>query len=399
MAAVSTCKKLREKLLGSGDRPIKERTTNRTWGALQGGQDMMGALHVEMRHLLRTNQIDIAEDECSKNQQSSNEKNSEQKDEPAKQEKAPKKDESDKKESVSKKDNSTTKTPNTEKTPNFQKKSASPKKQNHRPQKGLFFGDSMTYGVKLELFGGDFNTVTVSGGRLCPRPNSTDNQTNMNKRLQSVMTGEEEHVGLHIGINDTIGCDIDKFDNRYRSLIQTAQSGGAHVYCSGIFHTGNAPGYAARLARNRLIDELNDVIKSVAEDYGCTFIDNCAEVESVAHKPNLNILTTPAHGAKLLHLTEPAKLDFKYRIEDHICMVQQRAYPTPPRPRKQGRRISKPQSRSGYRRTAPSPPYPYRDVHAYGGYYDTGRYMGGYSLDDQYFVTCHTTDSVELTGA
>ena len=376
IAAVSTCKKLQEKLLSSGDRPIKERTTHHTWGALKDGGNMMGIFHEESRELLRTGQIESADSACpcSKPQSKTTQ------------------DKGNKEENTSQRETPRAKsTPSNPKSP---KKTGPSKKK--LPQKGLFFGDSMSRDVNPDIYGGEFATISVSGGRLCPRPNSNDNHTNLNKLLQNSMTGEEEHIVLGFGTNDSTGCDLDKFETRYRSLVETAQSSGAQVYCSGIYHRGDLTDPSARYARNRVIDDLNQIIMAISDELGCVYIDNCAAVVSTAQKPNLHILTKPSRGVKLLHLTVQAKLDLKYRIEDSICTAQQRKYRSPPKPKSKGRRISKPNSRGWYRRSAPSPPYPthgdqsynedlyYEHDGYYGQYY--GQYTDGYSYgSDEYY--------------
>ncbi len=383
MAAVSSCKNLREKLLSSDDRPIKERTTHHTWGALQGGQNKMGEFHVEMRHLLRTNQIDIIESKC--NTQSQNSKKTTQTEKDALKEGGTQKEKDTRRESGSDKDEDARRegSERNSKDNQTQQSTSRTPKRGRRPQKGLLFGDSMTKNVHPEVYGGDFNTVTVSGGRLCPRPNSNDNHTNMNKRLMAAMTGEEKHVGLHIGTNDSVGCDIDLFESRYRSLVHTAQSGGAQVYCSGIYHRGDLSNYDARFARNALIDELNEVIMSIADELGCVYLDNCAAVQSSAHRPNLSILTNPPRGVKYLHLNEAAKLDLKYRLEDQVCNVQQRAFPTPPRPSKHAGRSSR-NTRNRYRGKTHSHSYPYSRDDEYGySRFHGGDYMSG--SGDQYY--------------
>ncbi len=360
IAAVSTCKKLQEKLLTSGDRPIKERTTHHTWGALKDGGNMMGIFHEESRDLLRTGQIKSADSACpcSKPQGKAT------------------LDKGNKEENMSKCESPSAKsTPSNPKSP---KKTGPTKKK--LPQKGLFFGDSMSRDVNPDIYGGEFATISVSGGRLCPRPNSNDNHTNLNRLLQNSMTGEEEHIVLGFGTNDSIGCDLDKFESRYRSLVETAQSNGAQVYCSGIYHRGDLTDPSARYARNRVIDDLNQIIMAISDELGCVYIDNCAAVVSTSQKPNLHILTKPSRGVKLLHLTVQAKLDLKYRIEDSICTTQQRKYRTPPKPKTKGRRISKPKSRGWHRRSAPSPLYPSYGVQSYNEdpYYDYDDYYGQY---------------------
>ncbi len=273
----------------------------------------------------------------------------------------------------------------------------------------------MSKNVTPELSSGlPFRNVSISGGRLCPRPNSSDNPTDVVQALKSNMTGNEEHIVLQYGTNDGLDCNLNLFRKRYTSLVTTAQSGGAQVHCSGIFHRGDASSQAANHKRNTHIDKLNNIIKSVAANHGCTFIDNCAALSSTASNPRLDVLSAPKQGIKYLHLHQTAKFDFAYRVVEHIeCggaptqpTQPQQSHPRPNHP-KYGRRIKKPSSKpkGGHRRSdsfdeSPSRSPHYSQMHHSNGYYRSGyhgdRYnhnrgsyyndnVGYYGYDDGYY--------------
>ncbi len=379
IAAAQQCEPIRKKLVSTGKRPLREKTENHTWGALKPENgNKLGELLEEVRDMIVSGNLQFIEPPTKDANTQANIQSEHSK---------------------------------SQFTENTSTKKTSPKDNKHT---NLMFGDSMSNNVKPELSSGlPFRNVSISGGRLCPRPNSSDNHTNVEQTLKSKMNGNEEHIVLQYGTNDSLGCNLNLFRKSYTSLVHTAQSSGAQVHCSGIFHRGDGQSETENYKRNAHIDRLNSVIKSVAAKNGCTFLDNCTAISSTAQNPNLDVLSKPKKGVKNLHLHQTAKLDFAFRIVDHIESGgvpppptpttrqprTQSARQNPPRP-KHGRRIHKPsyKPKGGHPRSDSfddAPTSRSRNNQNYSsraynndGYYSDGYYDDGYN-QDVYYDDCY----------
>ncbi len=174
----------------------------------------------------------------------------------------------------------------------------------------LMFGDSNSQGVHPRGDNLVFRTVPVPGGTVCPTPG----QKSAAEILPTAMCGDEKAISLHFGTNDAGKCDPVEFKGHYRKLVRVAKSKGADVICSNIYHRADSSTLAECIKLNTHIDVLNEQIKSVASEEGARYLDNVRSVGSTATKPNIDILTTPRHGVRYLHLGPAARIDLGQRI-------------------------------------------------------------------------------------
>ena len=266
-----------DKLISTGNRELCEDTAHSEWGALGRGQNWLGKILMTLRrdYLMRYH-------------------------------------------------NSTPK-PSHIPLDNITKEPPKPTKSSSGGKKFLFFGDSMSYELPLDIPGYECKVTSHSGARVTTPKMARRSYVSTITRLKQDMDGDESHVGLLIGANDVPHTNVAKFTASYRALVRTAKSNGATVLCYGIFHRGD------RRDLNGKIDVFNNAIHQVAREEKCVFINNTSHFHSTAQYPNLDILV----GGRL-HLKAWVKRAMANRLSTAVCNVDtecdaQRQQPTAPR--------------------------------------------------------------------
>ncbi len=281
-AAFSQNEEIRDKLLRTGIRPLREATHNWTWGGKGAGDNKMGELVEQIRSRFRDGTLKPFVLQSSPTEPMTSVLQSS----PA--------------ESV------------TSVLQSSPTKPVIPARKSTK--KGLMLGDSHTQSLHPRL-GKEwtFITVPVSGGQVCP-PSGVPS---LEDKLSAVMSNEEV-VGLMGGANDVKTASLSQFVNGYTSLVRKAKSNGARVICCGLYHRGDTRDFAERERLNMRIDTFNDAIRTIAADENVEFIDNCDAVQSTAQNPNLRILSIPRKGLKFLHLKYAEKIELAGRISRQI---------------------------------------------------------------------------------
>ncbi len=251
-----------DKLISTGDRVLCEDTAHPEWGALGRGQNWLGKLLMSLRrdYLMRYDNSIPRPSHIPL-------------------------------ESISEQPPKTTKSPS-------------------RGKKFLFFGDSMSYELPLDIPGYECKVTSHSGARVTTPKTAQRNYVQTITRLKRDMDGDESHVGLLIGANDVPHTNVAKFTASYRALVRTAKSNGATVLCYGIFHRGD------RMDLNGKIDVFNKAIHQVAREEKCVFINNTSHFHSTAQYPNVDILV----GGRL-HLKTWVKRAMANRLSEAVCNV------------------------------------------------------------------------------
>ena len=216
-AAFCQNKDIREKLLATGVRPLREATKHKTWGGKKTAGNKMGELVEQIRTRFRNGSLTPVE---------------------------------------------VLEQLNPEATTFVQQKKC--------VKKGLIFGDSLSQSIHPKL-GNDwvFSTVPVSGGQVCPSPQS--DKSSLEDKLTSIMS-DEDAIGLVAGANDVKTVPLSQFRHGYTSLVKKAKSNGARVICCGLYHRGDSRNSSEREKINKRVDAFNDVIRSIAIQESVEFI-------------------------------------------------------------------------------------------------------------------------------
>ncbi len=300
-AAFCQNKDIRDKLLGTGDRPIREATEHTTWGGKPGCRNKMGELYEQLRDCFRAGILkpDPVHD-TSKHLDPN---------------------------AAPFQPNNQGATKVSSRKPSKQSNSSSPHPQ-HRSKsplakpvmKGVVLGDSTSQSVHPRLPKEEnwvFSTVPVPGGRVCAAPGS---KYNLHDKLCSVINGDEDVIILGGGPNDVKHNTPWDFKEHYRCMVKTAKqrSPNARIILLGMYHRGDARGWHAIQSLNIKVDQFNSAIRAISIEENCEFIDNCYAVGSSVENPNFNVLTTPKKGIQYLHLKADEQRSLSARISRQI---------------------------------------------------------------------------------
>ncbi len=285
-----------EKLKSTGSRPLCENTTDPDWGALNGGSNWLGEILMDQRKDYLLHDSTHSKSSPATNQTKANQ-------------------------------NATPHPPNKQKDHD---KSPPSKEQ----KKVLLFGDSIPGGVPLDVPGMICNVKSHSGARVTVPKTAGNDYVPSSTLLKQDMDGDEDYVGLLIGINDVAHTNFTRFKASYRMLVKTAKSKGAKVVCHQIFHRGD------RRDLNVKIDTFNHAIFQVAMEEECACVNSTSSYNSTAWRPNVNMLV----GGRL-HLKPWAKRTLANRLStvirqiDTVVSAPSPSAPrhTPPKPSTRGR--------------------------------------------------------------
>lgn len=137
-------------------------------------------------------------------------------------------------------------------------------------------GDSMVNNVRPKCQGISTITYVQPGADL----------DLMNKILPHTVTPKDDYVVLHVGTND-IYANADEFENKYYDAVNSIRQTCANVVCSSIVHRSDSVDRHISLAINRKIDQLNEIIQSVAAKEDLSFFNFNM---STADNPNIKVL-------------------------------------------------------------------------------------------------------------
>ncbi len=285
-----------EKLKSTGSRPLCENTTDSDWGALNGGSNWLGEILMDQRKDYLLHDSAHPKPSPATNQTKANQNDAPQ---PLNKQKE-------------------------------HDKSLSSRKQ----KKVLLFGDSIPNGVPLDVPGMICNVNSHSGARVTVPKTAGNDYVPSSTLLKQDMNGDEDYVGLLIGINDVAHTNVTRFKAPYRMLVKTAKSKGAKVICHQIFHRGD------RRDLNVKIDTFNHAIFQVAMEEECACVNSTSSYNSTAWRPNVNMLV----GGRL-HLKPWAKRTLANRLStvirqiDTVVSAPSPSAPrhTPPKPSTRGR--------------------------------------------------------------
>ncbi len=286
------CDEFRKVLLSTKGKSLEEATTHPTWGADgENSKNRLGQLLEALRDEIL--EKETTGEAATKSINTSNQKNSSQPNEqsPASLGNA--------------RNNSQLPTPpvTTQPPPSIMKK-------------GLIFSDSFGLGVNPRNEGYVWSSAPYPGAKVCPTPDSK--YPDMVAELQSQLKSEPDDTVLAIGANDVHSFKPDEFRRNYHNLVVTAKAAKSIVTCSGIFHRGDGT-YSQVCRANQTIDKMNAIIRDIAREEHCGFIDNNFANSSTCNEPSLDILTNPSDGrARFLHLKPEAQQVFAFRIAEYI---------------------------------------------------------------------------------
>ncbi len=209
-------------------------------------------------------------------------------------------------------------------------------------KKGLIFSDSFGLGVNPRNEGRVWSTAAYPGAKVCPTPDSK--YPDMVAELQSQLKCEPHDTVIAMGTNDVFSFQPTEFRKKYLDLVLTAKAGKSAVTCSGIFHRGDGT-YSQVYYSNQTIDKMNEIIRDIARDEQCGYIDNNYANGSTCNEPSLDILTNPNDGrTRFLHLKPEAQQAFAFRIAEYIDLPSA----VPPPAIVNSRKREKPASRRPY---------------------------------------------------
>ena len=260
-----------EKLKATGSRPLCENTDDSDWGSLNGGSNWLGEILMDQRkdYLAQSNESSPS---MSTNQPKANQNS----------------------------------TPQASCEQNKEGKPTASKRQ----KKVLLFGDSIPDKVPLDIPGMTCEVKSHSGARVTVPKTAGSDYVPSSTLLKNDMDGDEDYVGLLIGINDVAHTNVTKFKASYRMLVKTAKSKGAKVLCHQIFHRGD------RRDLNAKVDTFNYAIFQVAMEEECACVNATSSYNSTAWKPNINMLA----GGRL-HLKPWAKRTVANRLSTVIRQI------------------------------------------------------------------------------
>ncbi len=216
-------------------------------------------------------------------------------------------------------------------------------------KKGLIFSDSFGLGVNPRNEGRVWSSAPYPGAKVCPTPDSK--YPDMVAELKSQLKSEPDDTVLAIGANDVHSFKPAEFRKNYRQLVLTAKAGKSTVICSGIFHRGDGT-YSQVFKANQTIDKMNTIIRDIASEEQCGFIDNNYANKSTCNEPSLDILTNPNDGrTRFLHLKPEAQQAFAFRIAEYVDLPSA----IPPPAIVNGWRTEKPYNTQGSQRRYVNP--------------------------------------------
>ena len=127
-----------------------------------------------------------------------------------------------------------------------------------------FFGDSITRGSDFQLAFPDKKIINLGY--------SGDNIIGMLNRVSMIEAANPKEVFIMAGTNDLVHINLSEYKERYTNLILAVKSSvpGAKMYIQSVLPSNHE---MAHYASNDKIQKANQIVKSIAEQYDCTYID------------------------------------------------------------------------------------------------------------------------------
>ncbi len=130
----------------------------------------------------------------------------------------------------------------------------------------VFFGNSITRGSSFHEY---FPNVSI-----CNLGYSGDNLDGMMLRVNQIKAVNAEKVFIMAGINGLRLQPLDVFENKYRDLIKMIKESNPEIeiFLQSILPVNHNIS-AIKYASNEKINEANNIIRIIADNNGCTYID------------------------------------------------------------------------------------------------------------------------------
>ena len=127
-----------------------------------------------------------------------------------------------------------------------------------------FFGNSITRGSDFQQFFPDKKIINFGY--------SGDNMIGMRRRVPMLQASHPKKIFIMAGTNDLVHISLDEYKERYIALLDAIKDSipNAEIYIESVLPSNSQMGH---YAPNEKVQKANEIAKSIAKTYGCTYIN------------------------------------------------------------------------------------------------------------------------------